>query len=94
MADLKVEIELPQSLLAALEIPEAELGRQAREWVLLELFQEGKISSGKAAETLGLSKAQFLALLGQRNLPYFDGDMSDLEHEVAAAESAGRPSQS
>jgi predicted HTH domain antitoxin len=94
MADLKVEIELPQSLLAALDIPEAELGRQAREWVLLELFQEGKISSGKAAETLGLSKAQFLSLLGQRNLPYLDGDMSDLEREVAAAESAGRPSQS
>jgi predicted HTH domain antitoxin len=94
MADLKVEIELPQSLLAALDIPEAELGRQAREWVLLELFQEGKISSGKAAQTLGLSKAQFLALLGQRNLPYFHGDMSDLEREVAAAESAGRPSQS
>jgi predicted HTH domain antitoxin len=91
---LKVEIELPQNLLAALDIPESELGRQAREWVLLELFQEGKISSGKAAEMLGLSKAQFLDLLNQRNLPYLDADLRDLEREVAAAESAGRPSRS
>lgn len=93
-AVLKVEIELPRNLLAALDIPESELGRQAREWVLLELFQEGKISSGKAAEMLGLSKAQFLDLLNQRNLPYLDADLRDLEREVAAAESAGRPSRS
>jgi len=94
MAVLKVEIELPQNLLAALGIPESELGRQAREWVLLELFQEGKISSGKAAEILGLSKAQFLVLLHQRNLPYLDADLKDLEREVAAAESASRFSHS
>jgi predicted HTH domain antitoxin len=94
MAVLKVEIELPQNLLAALGIPESEFGRQAREWVLLELFQEGKISSGKAAEILGLSKAQFLDLLNQRNLPYLDADLKDLEREVAAAESASRFSQS
>jgi predicted HTH domain antitoxin len=93
-AVLKVEIELPRNLLAALDIPESELGRQAREWVLLELFQEGKISSGKAAEMLGLSKAQFLDLLNHRNLPYLDADLRDLEREVAAAESAGRSSQS
>jgi predicted HTH domain antitoxin len=94
MAMLKIEIELPQNLLAALDIPESELGRQAREWVLLELFQEGKISSGKAAEILGLSKAQFLDVLNERNLPYLDADSADLEREVAAAESAARPSKS
>jgi predicted HTH domain antitoxin len=76
MAVLKVEFELPKDLLEALGIPESELGRQAREWVLLELFQEGKISSGKAAEVMGLSKAQFLDLLSQRNLPYLDAEGS------------------
>lgn len=93
MAILKVEIELPQNLLAALDIPESELGRQAREWVLLELFQEGRISSGKAAEILGLSKGQFLDLLNQRNLPYLDADPTDLEREMAAAESAAKPAR-
>ncbi|MFL6263729.1 MAG: UPF0175 family protein [Thermoanaerobaculia bacterium] len=90
MAVLKVEIELPEKLLAALDVPESELGRQAREWVLLELFQEGKISSGKAAEFLGLSKAQFLDLLNERHLPYLDADSGYLESETAAAEAAAR----
>jgi len=93
MDGLKVEIELPRNLLAALNVPESELGRRAREWVLLELFQEGKISAGKAAELLGMSKPQFLELLSQRNLPYLDADPKELEREVAAAEAASRPSQ-
>jgi len=94
MAVLKVEIELPEKLLAALDVSESELGRQAREWVLLELFQEGKISSGKAAEFLGLSKAQFLDLLNERHLPYLDADPGDLEREIAVAEAASKPSLS
>jgi predicted HTH domain antitoxin len=61
-----------------------------KEGVVLGLFQEGEISSGKAAEILGLSKAQFLELLSQQNLPYLDADLTDLEREVAAAESAGK----
>jgi predicted HTH domain antitoxin len=93
MAGLKVEIELPRNLIVALDIPESELGRQAREWVLLELFQEGKISAGKAAEVLGLSKIQFLDLLTQRNLPYLDASLEELEQEVAAAEAASRRSR-
>lgn len=92
MAELKVEIELPRNLLLALNIPESELGQQARVWVLLELFQEGKISAGKAAEVLGLSKAQFIELLNDRNLPYLDADLKELEREVAAAEAASRRS--
>ena len=86
MDELKVEIELPRNLLAALNVPESELGRRAREWVLLELFQEGRISSGKAAEFLGLSKSHFLDLLNERHLPYLDADPGDLEREVAVAE--------
>jgi predicted HTH domain antitoxin len=93
MAELKVEIELPRNLLIALNIPESELGRQARVWVLLELFQEGKISAGKAAEVLGLSKAQFIELLNDRNLPFLDADLKELEREVAAAQAASRRSQ-
>ncbi|HKV06668.1 MAG TPA: UPF0175 family protein [Thermoanaerobaculia bacterium] len=91
MAGLKVEIELPRNLLAALDIQESELGRLAKEWVLLELFQEGKISAGKAAEVLSLSKAQFIELLNQRNLPYLDADREELEREVAAARAASKP---
>ena len=91
MAPVKVEIELPRDLLVALDIQETDLGRRAKEWVVLELFQEGEISAGKAGEILGLSKARFLDLLNQRHLPYLDADSQELERELAAAEAACHP---
>ena len=91
MVPMKVEIELPRDLLTALDIPEAELSRRAQEWVVLELFQEGEISSGKAGEILGLSKSRFLGLLHERRLPYLDADPGELEREAAAAEAASQP---
>ncbi len=93
MSALKVEVELPRDLLAALNIPESDLGRRVREWVVLELFQEGEISSGKAAEILGCSKVRFLDLLDQRDLPYHDASPQDLRRELAVAKAAMKPSQ-
>ena len=90
MAPMKVEIELPGDLLTALDIPEAELGRRAQEWVVLELFQEGEISAGKAAEILGLSKVRFIDLLNEHRLPYLDAEPGELAREMAAAEAASR----
>jgi predicted HTH domain antitoxin len=91
MSALKVEIELPRDLLAALNIPEPELGRRAKEWVVLELFQEGEISAGKAAEILGIPKTRFLDLLDRRNLPYLDASPTELERDLAAARAAAKP---
>ena len=88
---MKVEIELPRELLTALDIPESELARRAKEWVVLELFQEGEISAGKAAEILGVAKTRFLDLLNERRLPYLDAEPGELQREAAAAEAAGRP---
>jgi predicted HTH domain antitoxin len=93
MSALRVEIELPRDLVAALDIPESELGRRAKEWVVLELFQEGEISAGKAGQILGFSKARFLDLLNERGLPYLDAGSEELEQEVAAAEAASKPSK-
>jgi predicted HTH domain antitoxin len=93
MSALRIEIELPRDLMAALNIPTSELGRRAKEWVVLELFQEGEISAGKAAEILGMSKVRFLDFLNARNLPYLDASPQELEREIAAAEAAARPAQ-
>ena len=94
MSALRVEIELPQDLVAVLNVPEADLSRRATEWVILELFQEGEISAGKAAEILGLSKFRFLDLLDSRKLPYLDAGPGELESDLAAAEAAAKPALS
>ena len=58
---LTVEIELPRDLLIALNISVAEVEQKAKEWMALELFREGHISAGKAAEILGLTKVPMMA---------------------------------
>jgi predicted HTH domain antitoxin len=87
---LKIEIELPRELLAALNIAETDLGRRAQEWVILELLQEGEISAGKAAEILGMTKSRFLDLLAEKGLPYLDASARELHRELAAAEAAAK----
>ncbi|MCB1035650.1 MAG: UPF0175 family protein [Acidobacteria bacterium] len=88
MSAVKIEVELPRDLVAALNVDPSELGLRAREWILLELFQEGIISSGKAAEVLGMTKSAFLQLLDLHGLAYLDASLDDLERQQEVAMSA------
>ena len=85
MDTLKIEVELPRDLLMALDISTVEANQKAREWMALELFREGHISTGKAGEILGLTKSQFIDLLNQRGIPYLDLSPEELAHERAVA---------
>lgn len=84
MAAVKVEVELPEELLSVFGPERASWGRSLKERVVLELFLEGQVSSGKAAEWLGVTKREFLALLDRRDLPYLDSDGA-LEDQVRVA---------
>lgn len=90
---LKIEVELPRDLLIALNVPEAEMSQKAREWMALELFREGYISAGKAAEILGLTKVKIIALLDQRGIPYLDFGPDELAQDMAVAIAATKEQQ-
>lgn len=93
VGNVKVEVTLPSELLLALNVEPSRLASQAREWILLELFHEGLISSGKAAEVLGISKSGFLQLLAQRGLSYLDAEPEELARQVTVAVDASRRPQ-
>lgn len=84
-ATLRIEIELPSDLLAGLNVPIGSLPDLVREWVVLELVREGRITGGKAGELLELSRSGFLALLARRGIPAIDSPPEDLEEDVAVA---------
>ena len=63
-----VELELPRNLLGALRSSEHELEPELQRLIALGLFREECISSGKAAELLGISKARFIDLLDQHGI--------------------------
>jgi predicted HTH domain antitoxin len=61
-----------------------DLRRRVREGIALSLFREGKVSSGLAAEMLGISRQEFLQLLYDKGLPYFEFSREELKEEFEA----------
>ena len=70
-----LQIEYPEELLNQADQTKEELERLAREALLVRLYALGKISSGKAARVLGITRWAFLDLLNRYNVSYFDDSM-------------------
>jgi predicted HTH domain antitoxin len=87
MSTLTVNLKIPRDLLGALDVPEAQLEAQILELVALELFRQERISTGKGAELLRISKWEFIQLLAQHDIPYFTESADELAAEVATAQS-------
>ena len=86
MTEVTFEVKLPPDLLR-LGYNQARIQNSVKEWLVLSLFTDHMISSGKAAQLLGISRVEFLALLRKRGIAYVDYTAQELEDEFAAVES-------
>jgi predicted HTH domain antitoxin len=84
-----LQIAYPDELLSVVEEGQEGLETLAREALVVRLFDLGKLSSGKAAELLGISRRDFLDLLGHYNVSIFDDEIN-LEEETRRALAARR----
>jgi predicted HTH domain antitoxin len=76
-----LQIEYPAELLDQLGQTKETMEALAREALLVRLYDLTMISSGKAAELLGISRREFLDVLGRYGVSEFD-DAIDLEAEA------------
>ena len=53
-------------------------------WLVLSLYTKGRISSGKAACLLNISRVAFLDLLCARSIAYVDFTTDEMEDDFAA----------
>ena len=60
---LEIELELPDG--AVDKFAEAELIRSVKEQTVLKLYSDERVTTGEAAEMLGLTRIQFLEFLRQ-----------------------------
>lgn len=74
------EVRLPTSLLR-LGLGKEEVQGRITEWLVLTLFLEGRISSGKAARLLNISRIAFLDLLRARGIAYVNYTADELAEE-------------
>ena len=77
------EVRLPLPLLR-LGLDKDDVQQRVTEWLVLSLFVEGRISSGKAARLLNISRMAFLDLLRARGISYLDYTSDELAEEFAA----------
>ncbi len=85
MSETVIGLRIPTHLLR-FGLGREEVQRRATEWLVLSLFTDGRVSSGKAARLLDISRVDFLALLRQRGIAYVDYSEDELAEEFAAVE--------
>jgi len=57
-----------------------------KEASVLELYREGRISAGKAAEILGMDRFEFVAYSGMKGIPFIRITPEELEQDVKRLE--------
>jgi predicted HTH domain antitoxin len=71
---IKITLEIPGNL----EMSQFEVTMM----LAAKLYEEGKLSSGQAAEMAGLSKRAFIELLGKYGVSVFGYDFDELENDL------------
>lgn len=86
MALRKVELSFPPEVLESLSTTYQDSSDAIKEAAVLELYREGKISSGKAAEILGMERFEFIRYAGMKGIPFIRTTSEELEEEVKSLE--------
>ncbi len=82
MENLKAEVNLPESFLNMLKLKKEDLDQFIRHSLAVELYREGRLSLGKAAEVAGVkTKWEMLMLLNERGVP-LDYTAEDAEKDL------------
>lgn len=79
-----VQVQLDQDLVELLEELHRPAKQAARELIVLELYRQGEVSSGKAAALLGLEREAFIRQASEQGIPYFQLEGEELQRELDA----------
>ena len=85
MSRVQVKLELPEDVARRIDPSGADVGRRLLELALLRLVQDGEISSGNAAEILGVPKDEIRRLLREHGVPYFNLTPEELRAQIQAS---------
>ena len=78
-----IKIDLDDDLAALLHQTNQTVQSAAREMIVLELYRRGTISSGKAAELLGMARLAFIQHASRLGIPLIDMTADEWKAEKA-----------
>lgn len=79
-----IVLNIPDSVLQGLRIPEAEIAERLRTELALALYAQGALSLGKAAELAEMNRMLFGELAGRRGIARHYGD-EELAQDISYA---------
>jgi predicted HTH domain antitoxin len=75
------QIQLPEELAFSLKMQDDEFAYEVKKMALVKFFELGKVSSGKAAKALGITRIAFLDILHLYKVSIFND--ADIETIIA-----------
>lgn len=81
-----INIELQEDLVALLHQFNQPVQQSARELIVLELYRRGVVSSGKAADLLGMGRLELIHYASRLGIPYYTLTQDEWAAERARSE--------
>ena len=85
MDTIKVQLDLPSELFAALSVPQVHLNDKILELISVELVREDRISSEKVAELMGVSEGEAILMLEQHGVETISATPDEFRDQAAKA---------
>jgi predicted HTH domain antitoxin len=79
-----VTVNVPRELLADVGLSAQTASAEILRAFVLSLYRRDRISSGKAAQLLGMHRMTFIRVLAEEKIPYLDYTPEELEAEIRA----------
>jgi len=82
-----IQVGIPQAILTDYHLSENKAAERMFFLFILDLYKHKKISTGKAAEMLGISKYDFIRMMADEGVDYFNYSSGELEQEFKIIDS-------
>lgn len=89
MAAKNISFKFPAELADSLSTTYQGIAETLKEAAVLELYREGKLASGKAAEILNMERFEFIRYAGKKGIPYIRLTADEVEADVKLLGRAG-----
>ena len=80
-----LSLEIPEEILISLKETPENLSRELKILAAVKLFELDKLSSGRAAQLAGMSRVEFLTILGRYQVSPFSLTTEQLEQDIVNA---------
>lgn len=81
MDTIKIEIQIPKEILTMMNRTSYEMMEDVKCTLAIDFYKTGKLAMGKCAEIIGVTKEEFMKMLGRRGYSIYNWDNNDEEIE-------------